>query len=51
VGEIITVDTLADTAPGVKVTVTVLINAMLSVVSVADIVLVSATVDLMVAVV
>lgn len=42
------VDTLADTAPAVKVTATVLDKATLSVVSVAEIVLVSALVDFMV---
>lgn len=50
-GEMVTVDLLADTAPEVKVTVAVLIKFRLSVVSVAEIVLVSAFVDLMVAVV
>lgn len=48
-GETIIVDLLAD--PGVKVTVTVLVRVMLSVVTVAEMVLASAFVDLMVAVV
>lgn len=49
-GETMSVDLLADTGPGVKVTAAVLARAMLSVVSVAEIVFASAFVDLMVAV-
>jgi hypothetical protein len=50
-GEAETVETLADTAPTVNVTVTVLVNVMLSVVSVAETVFVSDLVDLILAVV
>ena len=45
------VDLLAETAPAVKVTVAALVRLMLSVVSVAEMVLTSALVDLIVAVV
>lgn len=51
VGVAATVEALVDTAPGVKVTVAVLVRLILSVASVAEIVLASALVDLMVAVV
>lgn len=51
VGEAEIVDTVAETAPGVKVTVAVVVKAILSVVSVAEMVLSSALVDFMVAVV
>lgn len=50
VGAAAIVDTLADTAPDVKVTVTVLVRLRLSVISVAEIVFASVFVDLMVAV-
>lgn len=48
VGETVTVDALAETAPGVKITVAEPVNVMLSVVLVAVMVLVSALVDLIV---
>jgi hypothetical protein len=51
VGEAEIVDTLADTAPTVKVTLTVLINVIPSVVLVAETFLISAFVDLSMAVV
>lgn len=51
VGEAEIVDTVAETAPTVKVTVVVLVKAILSVVSVAEMVLVSTTVDFIIAVV
>lgn len=51
VGEAEIVDTVAETAPTVKVTVVVLVKATLSVVSVAERVLVSTTVDFIIAVV
>lgn len=51
VGEAAIVDTLADTAPAVNVTVAVLVRVILSVVSVADMVFTSALVDLITAVV
>lgn len=48
VGETVTVEVLAETAPGVKVTFTEFVNARLSVVLVAVMVLASALVDLIV---
>lgn len=51
VGEATIVEVLVDTAPAVNVTVAVLVRVMLSVASVADMVLASALVDLRVAVV
>lgn len=51
VGLAVIVDTVADTAPTVKVTVTVLDKARLSVASVAEMVLVSTNVDFIIAVV
>lgn len=51
VGDTVIVDALAETGPAVKVTVTVLVRLMLSVVTVAAMVLASALVDLTLAVV
>lgn len=48
VGETVAVEVLAETAPGVKVTFTEFVNARLSVVLVAVMVLASALVDLIV---
>lgn len=50
-GETAIVDLLADTAPGTNMTMAVLVRGKLSVVSVAEMIFVSAFVDLIVAVV
>lgn len=51
VGAIATVETLAETGPGVKVIVGVLVKVVLLMVSVAEMILASALVDFMLAVV